>query len=148
MSRGYLLDTSVLNSVQPTAAGKLSAVEAWFIANHYRCYLSTVVVAEVVAGIARLRRDGGTRRADRYDAWLQSVVDDFGDRVVPLDVDVGRRTGELFDHALSKGRNPGFADIAIAATASVHGLTVLTRNVADFAELGVALVDPFKKLPL
>ena len=56
--------------------------------------------------------------------------------------------GALADLARSRGHSPGFADIAIAATARRHDLTILSRNERHFASIGAVVVDPFQKLPL
>ena len=71
----------------------------------------------------------------------------YGDRVLPFDASDAEIAGALSDLARSKGQSPGFADIAIAATAKRHNLSILTRNTRHFAPLGVAIVDPFAKLP-
>jgi predicted nucleic acid-binding protein len=68
-------------------------------------------------------------------------------RFLPFDVAVARVAGRLSDRARSKGRSPGFPDLAIAATAAAHNLTVLTRNLRHFAPLGVPAHDPFAALP-
>lgn len=104
-------------------------------------------VAEVAAGVARLSRLGAAKRAEQYDTWLHHLIASTGDRVLAFDTRVARATGELLDLATARGKHPGFADVAIAATASVHGLTVLTANVRHFEPLGVAHADPFAALP-
>lgn len=71
----------------------------------------------------------------------------YGDQVLPFDVAAARVAGQLGDWAQASGASCGFADIAIAATAASRGLTVLTRNLRHFEPLGVAVVDPFAKLP-
>jgi toxin FitB len=60
-----------------------------------------------------------------------------------MDIAVARIAGALCDRARSRGRTPGFADIAIAATAKVRELTILTRNLRHFTPLGGAAQDPF-----
>lgn len=109
-------------------------------------YLSAVTVAEIEQGICKLRRTGGVERADRLKQWLDELLT-TSDRVLSLDSRVGREAGALSDRALAAGRHPGFADVAIAATASTHGLVLLTRNGRHFASLGVAFVDPTEALP-
>jgi toxin FitB len=143
----FLLDTSVLNALLPRSAGPLSETEAWFITHQHRCFLSPIVIAEISSGIAKLRREGGAVRAGLYDRWLHSLATDFSDRILPFDLSVARRTGELIDEAVSKGWSRGFPDIAIAATASVHQLMVLTRNLKHFAAFDIAVADPFSAPP-
>ena len=145
--KGYLLDTSVVSAIAPGKPPLPPAFIDWLRSRTDRLFLSSVVVAELEAGTAKLRRAGAVARADHLSQWLDALVRGYGSRVLLLDVECGRATGRLFDAAESKGRNPGFADVAIAATASVHDLLILTRNVRHFGPLGVAHVDPFDTLP-
>ena len=119
----------------------------WLDARSDELFLSTVTVAEVANGIARLRRSGGFARADRLDEWLDVVLHLYSDRVMPFDIPSARLAGLLMDRARANGHAPGFADIAIAATAGVHDLTVLTRNLRHFAPLDIPAHDPFRSLP-
>jgi predicted nucleic acid-binding protein len=64
-----------------------------------------------------------------------------------FDAKAGQIAGGLSDKATATGRHPGFADVAIAATAVAHDLTIVTRNGSHFAPLEVAFVDPDEKLP-
>jgi hypothetical protein len=72
----------------------------------------------------------------------------YGDRILPFDLAAARIAGALSDVARSRGSTPGFADIAIAATAHCRGLTLLTRNTRHFAPLGLPAVNPFERLPI
>jgi toxin FitB len=142
---GCLLDTSVISEVAPGRQNHLSqAVADWFVAHDERLFLPTMAVAELSQGIAKLRRSGGVDRANRLDFWLNGLIEQFGDRILPLDPPVARLAGQMSDAAIAIGRHPGFADIAIAATAQHHGLTLLTRNLKHFQPLGVACADPFE----
>ena len=107
-------------------------------------HLSTISVVEIAAGIAKLRRMDQSARADAYESWLNQTLILFGSRVLDLGAVIAGEAGAMGDHAMSKGCYPGFADIAIAATAKVHGLTVLTRNLKHFTPLDVPCLDPFK----
>ncbi|WP_245447402.1 PIN domain-containing protein [Methylobacterium sp. 17Sr1-1] len=107
-----------------------------------RLYLSAVTIAEIREGVCKLRRKSATARADTFDAWLSSLLDVFGDRVLPFGIGEAEATGTLGDSAVGIGRHPGFADIAIAATAKVHGLVLVTENLRHFEPLqafGVAM---------
>ena len=110
-------------------------------------YISAITVAEIQSGIAKARRDGATGRADALAAWLRTLLHLYGERVLPLNVDVALGAGTLSDKARALGRPPGLADIILAATAAHHQLVLLTRNVKHFAPLGVALHDPYASLP-
>ena len=109
-------------------------------------HLSTVTVAEIEQGIAQLLRrneEGTVRRAEALESWLQDTIRRFGVRLLVLGTAEALATGALSDKAYSEGAHPGFPDVAIAATAQVHDLTVLTRNLKHFIALEVACLDPF-----
>lgn len=141
---GCLLDTSVISELAPGRQNHLShSVTDWFAAHDAQLFLPTIAVAELAQGIAKLSRSGGAERTRRLDVWLNSLIEDFGDRILSLDPAVARLAGQMSDAAIAIGRHPGFADVAIAATAQHHGLTLLTRNLKHFQPLGVACADPF-----
>ena len=104
-------------------------------------------VAEIEDEIAKLRREGARRKSNDLAAWLEAVLHLYGDRVLAFDVATARIAGAISDRARGQGQMPGFADIMIAATASHHGLTILSRNLRHFESLGVAIIDPFAGLP-
>jgi predicted nucleic acid-binding protein len=110
-------------------------------------FLSTVTVAEVCNGITKLKRTGAASRATTIESWLELTLHIYGDRVLSFDIAAARLAGRLMDKAREAGHSPGFADIAIAATAESQGLTILTRNLRHFAPLGIAAIDPFQTLP-
>lgn len=142
MNGGYLLDTSVLSRIAPGKNPADARLNAWLRARSDRLYVSTVTVVEVEQGIAKLRRTGGAARADAIEKWLDALIEGAGDRLLSLDTRTARIAGGLSDRAIAAGRHPGFPDVAIAATALAHGLTVLTANTKHFAPLGVAFADP------
>jgi toxin FitB len=109
--------------------------------------VSAVTIAEIEAGIARLRRQGSRRKADGLTAWLDTVLHLYAERVLPFEVQAARIAGALSDRAHRKGHAPGFADVAIATTAKLRGFTILTRNARHFEPLGVPFLDPFAELP-
>ena len=147
MSFRYLLDTSVLSLMAPGRSALKPELSDWLRRRADALYLSAVTIAEIEQGICKLRRTGGTERADRLTDWLNALLTTSSNRILPLDGQVGREAGVLSDRALAIGRHPGFADIAIAATASVHGLVLLTQNGRHFAPLGVPVIDPALELP-
>jgi predicted nucleic acid-binding protein len=112
-----------------------------------RLFLSVVTVAEVEGGIAKARREGAARKAERLAAWWNLVEHAYGERILPIDLEVAHAAGRLLDRARTIGHAPGFADVAIAATALAHGHTILSRNVKHFSPLGVAVINPFESLP-
>jgi toxin FitB len=143
----YLVDTNVLSAGAPTKAEPAVALAGWMERNSDRLYLSVITVAEVEDGIAKARREGAHRKADRLAEWLETLLHLYTDRILPVDVPTARVLGRLSDRARGAGHAPGLADLAIAATAQVRGWTVLTRNLRHFRMLGVPSHDPFESLP-
>lgn len=140
----YLLDTNVVSELRKAGAGRADRrVVAWAAAMPPALlFLSAVSVLELELGVLRLeRRDPLQGRALR--AWLDDrVLRAFGDRVLSIDLPVARRCAMLqVPHPCSE------RDALIAATALVHGMTVVTRNVADFERTGIALVNPWEAPP-
>ena len=143
----FLLDTNVLPASAPKRAAMSPELERWFARNTDRLFLSVVTIAEVDDGIAKATREGATRKADQLSEWLEAILQLYGRRVLPIEIATARRAGALSDRARANGHAPGFADLMIAATASVLGYVVLTRNIKHFAVTGVAACDPFSTLP-
>ena len=143
----YLVDTNVLSAAAPTKTTAMPGLAAWMDRNSAGLYLSVVTVAEVEDGIAKSRRQGAQRKADRLAEWLETLLHLYGDRVLPLGLATARLLGGLSDRARGMGQAPGLADLAIAATAWSRGYTILTRNLGHFQMLGVPVLDPFKQLP-
>ncbi|GAB3490058.1 PIN domain-containing protein [Nocardiopsis coralliicola] len=136
----YLLDTNVLSELRKPEGRCAPAVAAWVGARHpSSLYLSVITVLEVEIGIRRLEcRD--LPQARRLRRWLEDdVLDAFSGRIVPVDIDVARRAATLHVPDPQPER-----DAYIAATAQVRGMTVATRNTADFASTGVALLNPWE----
>lgn len=132
----YLLDTNVVSESRRLRPDP--AVLAWLHrAEPDRLHTSVVVIGELRRGVENVRpRDH--RAAQRLDLWLDKVVHGFGARVLPITTAVAERWGR----ADVPRRHPT-ADALIAATAVVHGLTVVTRNVKAFAESGAPVLNPF-----
>lgn len=115
--------------------------------NSASLFLSAVSVAEIEDGIAKSRREGATRKSADLKAWLETVLHLYGDRVLAFDTPTARIAGALADRARGQGHAPGLADVIVAATAQRHALTILSRNLRHMKPLGVAVIDPFVKLP-
>ena len=134
----YLLDTNVvceLRKPKPHAA-----VLAWFVSvDDSKLFLSAVTLGEIQAGI-EMAREQNAVKAGEIEAWLDLVAASYN--VLPMDAPVFRRWARL----MHRTSNTLYEDAMVAATADVHGLTVVTRNVADFKSFGVALLNPFAKL--
>ena len=132
----FLLDTNVVSEIRKRVPN--SGVEAWFDSVAAAdLYLSVLVVGEIRQGIGRLaRRDPA--QAEVFEQWLAQLVNTYGDRVVPVTADVAEEWGRLN----VPDRLP-VVDGLLAATALVHGWTLVTRNGSDVASTGVRLLNPF-----
>ena len=144
---GYLVDTNVISAAAPTTAVKRPDLAEWMDAHSATLFLSAVTIAEIADGIAKAKREGATHKAASLSAWLRAVLHLYGDRVLAFDAPTAEIAGVLADLARGRGHSPGFADVAIAATARRHGLTILSRNARHFAPMDVAVADPFQALP-
>lgn len=145
----YLADTNVISHIAPrrNPAAEGVALSEWIERQGSHIWISVVTVAELAFGAADLRRRNASRRADQLDAWIEALTARHAARLLLIDAATARRAGTLLARAVAAGRDPGMEDAMIAATAERHGLVVLTRNVADFTALGVALANPFEALP-
>jgi predicted nucleic acid-binding protein len=143
----YLVDTNVISAPAPAQAGIRPALVDWMDSHSSDLFLSAITIAEIADGIAKAKREGAKRKSSDLAAWLRTVLHLYGDRVLAFETATAEIAGALSDLARGRGHAPGFADIAIAATARRHGLTVLSRNERHFASLDVAVLNPFEKLP-
>jgi predicted nucleic acid-binding protein len=142
----YLVDTNVISAAAPSRPVS-SAIVEWMDTHSASLFMSAVTVAEIEDGIAKLRREGATRRSADLTAWLDTVLHLYGDRILAFDTATARIAGAMSDRARGLGHAPGLADVIIAATAQYRRLTILSRNLRHLEPLGAAVVDPFMKLP-
>ena len=145
--QGYLLDTNAISLLAPgieteKLAPARAAFQSWIYTHGETLFLSVITLAEIQAGISQLERRGATRRAAALSHWLDAIVQLYETRVLPLTTEVGLETGRLLDRATGSGVDAGFEDAAIAATASVHDLTVVTANSRHFEAFGVPFMPP------
>lgn len=138
MKRNYLLDTNVVSELRkPRPHG---GVVAWLESlDDAQLYLSAVTLGEIQAGI-ELTRDQDPGKAQEIEAWLALVAGAYS--VLPMDASAFRAWARL----MHKKSDTLYEDAMIAATANEHGLTVATRNVADFQALGLDVFNPFDPL--
>jgi predicted nucleic acid-binding protein len=138
---GFLLDTNCISevvSIQPDPR-----VLAWLdAADETTLYLSALTLGEIRKGIVTLAE--GRRRA-QLEVWLEiSLRNRFAGRILPVDAAVADRWGMLASEMKRKGKPMPTVDAMIAATAIHHNLTVVSRNVDDFKNAGVSLVNPWE----
>lgn len=143
--KAYLLDTNVVSMLDPRRHRQAPGLIDWLDRNGARLFLSVMTITEMDSGVAKLRREKKHARADEIAGLVTSILTDFEDRILPVDIDTARQIARL---GAETHRKPvALADLIIAATAGRHGLVVLTRNLKDFARLSVEAIDPFAKLP-
>jgi hypothetical protein len=133
----YLLDTNVLSELRKGPRGN-ARVAAWFAGVADEDLGTSVLVLGEIRGIETIRRRD-PRRAGTLERWLARLVRDHAERVVPVDLRVAEEWGRL-----SLIRPDSIVDVLLAATARVHGLTLVTQNVADVAWTGVTWLNPFE----
>ncbi len=143
----FLIDTNVISALAPTRADRPAALIDWLDRRSHDLFLSVVTAAEIRAGIAKAAREGTKRKAETLESLWEAVEYLYGDRILPLDLKAATIAGALADRAAAKGHAPGFADIAIAATAGARELVLLTRNVRHFERICDRVIDPFETLP-
>jgi toxin FitB len=131
----YLLDTNVVSELRK--AKPHGAVLAWVQSlDDAQLHLSAMSLGEMQAGI-ELTREQNAPKANDIEAWLEQVATVYN--ILPLDAAVCRQWARL----MHKKSDALIEDAMIAATAYVHGLTVATRNTADFRTLGIKTFNPF-----
>ena len=141
----YLLDTNVVSMLDPRRRAQAPALIDWLDRNGAGLFLSVVTIAEIEAGILKLRRERKAARATELAGLVEAILADFGDRVLPVDTETARHLARLGERT---HRQPiGLADLLIAATAVRHGLVLLTRNMGELGRLRIGARDPFAALP-
>lgn len=131
----YLLDTNIVSELRkPKPHG---GVLAWFERlEDTQLHLSAVTLGEIQAGVEITREQDAVKAAE-IEAWLEHVAAAYN--VLPMDAATFRAWARL----MHRRSDTVYEDAMIAATAQVHGLTVVTRNMADFKPFGVPLLNPF-----
>ncbi|EMN5128568.1 MULTISPECIES: type II toxin-antitoxin system VapC family toxin [Burkholderia] len=136
----FVLDTNVVSELRKVRTGKADKnLAAWSsTVDAPTLFVSAITIMELETGVLQIeRRD--TAQGALLRAWLDGhVLPEFAGRVLPVDTAVAQRCARLHVPDRRSER-----DALIAATALVHGMTVVTRNVADFVETGVAIVNPW-----
>jgi predicted nucleic acid-binding protein len=137
----FVLDTNVVSELRKVRLGRADAnVTAWAgSVDAADLFVSAITIMELELGVLSIERKDATQGA-LLRSWLeQHVLPEFSGRTLPVDTAVAQRCARL--HVPDKC---GGSDALIAATALVHGMTVVTRNVADFKPTGVPLINPWE----
>jgi toxin FitB len=132
----YLVDANVLS--EPTKPAPNARVVAWLDVNEPDIAIDPVILGELRFGILILSKGNKRRTLERwFDAGISRI------HCLPWEAETGLKWAELLARLRATGKAMPIKDSLIAATAAVHGLTIVTRNGADFANAGVRVVDPF-----
>ncbi len=140
----WLLDTNVVSEwVRPRPD---AGVTAWLaVADEDRVHLSVVTLAELRQGIERLT---DSTRQRRLDHWLrQDLLSRFDGRILPIDAGVAEAWGRIVARREAMGRPIHAMHAFIAATATLHGLTLVTRDARDFQFAVPAITNPWTDPP-
>lgn len=132
----FLVDANIIS--EPTKPAPDSRVIEWLRRHEREIAVDPIILGEVRFGILLLR--GGRKRA-ALERWFDAGVKRL--HCVPWEAETGLRWAELLATLRAAGRAMPVKDSLIAATALVHGLTVVTRNRSDFEKVGVPVIDPF-----
>lgn len=137
----FILDTNVVSELRRRDRADGQVLNWTDSVAKAELFISVVTVLEIETGILSLeRRD--TQQGALLRDWLHGyILPSFGGRILPIDLAVARRFAAL--HAPDRKSE---RDAYIAATAMVHGMTVITRNVASFEQMGIALFNPWQPI--
>jgi len=133
----FLIDTNVIS--EPRRPQPDANVLSWFRrTDQAGIFISVLTLGELTRGAVKAaRRDAAAGR--RFQNWVGEVQTEFAERVLGIDLKIASLWGEL-----SVARTVPVVDSLLAATALVHGMTLVTRNVRDVADTGVAMLNPWE----
>jgi len=136
----YLIDTNIISEIRKGDRANIG-VRQFFdaaIQNNARLYVSSITIGELRRGVDLIFHRGDTSQGKLLENWLNSILEHYQDNILRVDCEIALLWGKLRvpepQHALDK---------LIAATALNYDLTVVTRNVKDFENTGVSLLNPF-----
>lgn len=136
----FLLDTNVISEAEKPAPNA-DVIQFLAQVNEDSLYLSVVTMAELHRGLVLM---GSGRRRDRLANWIETELPSrFAERLLPFDLSTAAAWGDIMAASRREGLNLQMMDAMLAATAVVHELTLVTRNVRDFARLGVPIFNPW-----
>ena len=133
----YLIDTNIISEVRKGERCNPNVARWYSSIGDDELYLSVLVLGEIRRGV-ELARPRDPDKASMLDAWLKEVTDAFQGRLLSVNQTVADRWGRM-----NAKRTLSVVDGLLAATATVHGLTLATRNIGDVADTGANVVNPF-----
>ena len=137
----YLIDTNIISELIKGNNANRGVVEFFhnIRANKEKCYLSVVTIGELRRGAELLRHRNDVKQANAIQEWFFGIETDYHDKILPIDKEVAAIWANL-----RVPHRENILDKFIAATALLHSLQVVTRNVKDFEKTGVPVVNPYK----
>jgi len=133
----YLLDTMVLSELRKKERNP--SVTQWLSdKSDKELFISVVSIGEIAKGIAQQEKQN-KEFAKLLKQWLEKMLLLYGQKILPVDVPIAKRWGELSVQAHNAG-----VDILLAATAIEHNLTIVTRNERHFSQTGVNIINPWQ----
>lgn len=134
----YLVDTNVISEARKGAKANAGVKTFFHEANADDIYLSAQTIGEIRRGLENIRHRGDLPQTKKLEKWLDMVVADFADKILPFDAECAHVWGRLMsphpEHPIDK---------QIAAIALIYDLIVVTRNVDDFRGTGAQIINPF-----
>jgi toxin FitB len=137
----YLLDTNIISELRQRDRANPGVTRFFreMAEQEIAAYISVLTIGELRRGVDIIQHRGDSTQAQLLETWLQMMLDDYAANILDFGQEVAQVWGRLRvphpENALDK---------QIAATALVYGLTLVTRNVRDFAAIGVTLLNPFE----
>ena len=134
----YLIDTTIISDVRKGRRCDPNVARWYEKIDDVSLYLSVLVIGEIRSGVERVRAKD-TKKANALEQWLIAVDKAFGERILPVDRAVANVWGRL-----GANRPLPVIDGLLAATAKIHRMTLVTRNIDDIADLDVSILNPFE----
>ena len=135
----YLLDTCVISEMVKSSPN--SGVIMWLEGiPSEKLFLCSLTIGEIRKGLTNLPR---SKKKERLTNWLEALLDNYHDRIYPIDIAVAENWGVIQGKAEKEGKPMSSIDSLLAATAYTHNLTLVTRNVDDFRASNLPIVNPW-----
>jgi len=134
----YLIDTNVISELRKGSKCNLSVQRFFESIQSESIYISVLTLGEIRRGCENIRQRGDTLQASQLENWLEEITREYKNKILSFDDECAQVWGKLISPHKS---NP--IDKQIAAIAMINQLAVVTRNVDDFRETGVQMINPF-----